>query len=342
MIMDTLDYPFDAPPTTGGLQKVAEGVYWLRLPLPFRLDHVNVWLLEDDTGWCLVDTGLADRTTRDLWQALLDGPVGERPIARILATHFHPDHLGLADWLQERTGAPLWITANEWLLGRMLSLDSTDALVETYRDFYRKADLPQALFDRLSNLGNAYRRIVPSVPAAFRRLHADDRLMIGGRSWRVIIGRGHAPEMACLYCDSLNLLIAADQVLPRISPNVAVWPNEPLADPLAEFLGSLKGFDGLDRSVLVLPSHGLPFWGLHERIADLKAHHAERLDAVLSVCETSVTGARIGEALFPQDLDPQQLAFASGETFAHINHLEHMGRLVRETGSDGIWRFKRP
>ncbi len=339
---DGLDYPFDAPPPMGEPQKVADGLYWLQLPLPFRLDHVNVWLLEEEAGWCVVDTGLADRTTRELWQKLLEGPIGDRPVTRILATHFHPDHLGLADWLQDRTGAPLWITATEWLLGRMLSLDGSDALVETYRDFYRKADLPQALFDRLSSIGNAYRRIAPSVPAAFRRIHADDRLTIGGRTWRVIIGRGHAPEMACLYCDSLNLLIAADQVLPRISPNVAVWPNEPLADPLTDFLDSLKQFDGLDGSVLVLPSHGLPFWGLHDRVAELKEHHAERLDAVLEACGAPVTGARIGETLFPQDLDAQQLAFASGETFAHINHLEHQGRLVREIGGDGIWRFKRP
>lgn len=342
MMTNGLQYPFDAAPPVGEPTKIADGLYWLRLPLPFQLDHVNVWLLDDGSGWCVVDTGIADRTTRGLWESILDGSEGARSITRILATHFHPDHLGLADWLQTRTGAPLWITGTEWLLGRMLSLDGTDALVDTYRDFYRKADLPQALFERLSSIGNAYRRGVPAVPAAFRRLHADDRLMIGGRSWRVIIGRGHAPEMACLYCDSLNLLIAADQVLPRISPNVAVWPNEPLADPLADFLESLSQFDGLDRSVLVLPSHGLPFWGLHERVADLKAHHAERLGAVLDACAAPVTGARIGETLFPQDLDVHQLAFASGETFAHINHLEHMGRLVRETGADGVWRFKRP
>ena len=342
MINDGLDYPFDAAPTIGEPMKVIDGLYWLRLPLPFRLNHVNVWLLEDDDGWCVVDTGLSDKTTRGLWRTLLDGPIGGRPITRILATHFHPDHLGLASWLQERTGAPLWITGTEWLLGRMLSLDGTEALTDTYRDFYRKADLPQALYDRLSSIGNAYRHIVPAVPAAFHRLHADDRLLIGGRSWRVIVGRGHAPEMACLYCDSVNLLIAADQVLPRISPNVAVWPNEPLADPLAEFLESLKQFDGLDRSVLVLPSHDLPFRGLHDRIENLKAHHAERLDAVLDACHAPVTGATIGGTLFPQDLDAQQLAFASGETFAHINHLEQLGRLVRETGADGVWRFKRP
>lgn len=242
----TVVYPFDGVPEAGETREVAPGVHWLRMPLPFKLDHINLWLLEDGEGWTIVDTGINSELTRDIWERLFAGPMGGKPVTRVICTHFHPDHMGLAGWLTTRWGVPLSATLAEWLMGRMLWLDTDhDAVVKVQHAFYRRAGLDGDRLESLAGRGNQYVRGVSEIPHSFQRLRDGDMVDIGGRGWRVIVGHGHSVEHACLYCAETGVLISGDQVLPRISPNVSVWPNQPDADPLTLFLNSLAAFKGL-------------------------------------------------------------------------------------------------
>jgi glyoxylase-like metal-dependent hydrolase (beta-lactamase superfamily II) len=321
--------------------EIVLGLFGLRFALPFALDHVNLWLLADGEGWTLIDAGLSSGRTRERWQALLATSIFERPIRRLIATHFHPDHMGLASWLCERTGAELWASRTEWLMGRMLAQDTSAAFVEAGRQADRLAGLSEAQIAERAARGNLYRTRAEPPPASYRRLRQDDRLAIDGTDWRMLVGRGHAPEMLCLYSAGRNLLIAADQVLPRISPNVSVWPAEPEADPLSEFIGSLDELRALPADCLVLPSHGQPFFGLHGRIDELIGHHDERLARTLEACAQPATVVDVIPALFDRELDAHQLGFALGEALAHLNRLIRQGRLLRRLDDDGRLRYVR-
>ncbi len=322
-------------------QEVAPGLLGLRLALPFALDHVNVWLLRDGAGWLVIDTGIADARTQARWQALREGFLLGQSIDRLLVTHFHPDHLGLAGWLCAEAGAQLLASRTEWLFGQSLTRDVSAGFVEAGRQFDRLAGLAEPTVAERAARGNLYRSRVVLPPPSYQRLQAGQTLMIDGDPWQVLIGRGHAPEMVCLYSGSRNLLIAADQILPRISPNVSVWGYEPDADPLSEFMASLAEFRRLPADCLTLPSHGQAFFGLHARIDQLREHHNQRLAECLDLCRVPATAVEVMGALFPRGLDSHQLTFALGETLAHLNCLMHQGRLAREIDAAGRWRFQR-
>lgn len=339
--------PAPTAPQPPALQmtQVAPGLHGLRLPLPFQLNHINVWLLEDrmtDGGpaWTLIDTGVASSLTRGIWEQVAAEFMRGWPIRQVIVTHFHPDHIGLADWLCRRFDAPLRMTRTEWLLARMLSLDSSDEIAEAGRRFYGAMGLENETLSALTVRGNAYARGVPMVPATFDRLADGRTLRIGDRDWTVITSGGHSPEHACLYSPDDGVLIAGDMVLPRISPNVSVWPAEPFADPLAEFLGGLARLRTLRADTLVLPSHGDPFSDLRGRIDELTRHHADRLDEAVGFCaEGARTIADITRLMFNRTLDTHQMSFAAGEALAHLNHLERQGRLSRQQREDGVWLF---
>jgi glyoxylase-like metal-dependent hydrolase (beta-lactamase superfamily II) len=322
-------------------REIVPGLFGVRLALPFALDHVNLWLLADGQGWTVIDAGLGDERTRALWETLLAGFLRGRPITRVVATHFHPDHMGLAGWLCARTGADLWTSRTEWLTGRMLAQDTSDGFVEAGRAFDRRAGLTDEQLEARARRGNLYRTRALAPPPAYVRLREGDRLRIDGSEWQVLVGRGHAPEMLCLYSATSSVLIAADQILPRISPNVGVWPAEPLADPLDDFLTSLAAFRALPDDCLVLPSHGQPFHGLHARIDQLIGHHEERLARTLEACAAPATVVEIIPALFDRQLDAHQLGFALGETLAHVNYLVAQERLARRLDDDGRLRYLR-
>lgn len=320
--------------------EVAPGLLWLRLPLPFALDHVNVWLIDEGDGWTVIDAGIADDRTRAIWETLLAGPLAGKPISRVIATHFHPDHMGLCGWLSQRFDAAFLASRTEWLQGRLLALDTTDGYVEAGRAYDQAAGLDASMLAARAARGNRYRLGVVPPPGAFTRLRAGDTITLGGSTWQVLIGAGHSPEMLTFFSAERNILIAADQVLPRISPVVAVWPATPDEDPLGDFLGSLEQYLALPEDCLVLPSHDAPYRGLHGRIQALARHHEERLERTLAAAAEPATIAEIMSQLFRRRLDLHQVGFALGETVSHINYLARRGRLA-EAGQRGKARLYR-
>jgi glyoxylase-like metal-dependent hydrolase (beta-lactamase superfamily II) len=335
-----LAYPITTPPEAGMTIEVAPGVHWLRMPLPFRLDHINLWMLEDGAGWTLIDTGLGTEKTKSIWRRIFAERLGGKPVTRLICTHFHPDHMGLAGWITEEWRVPLWATRMEWLWGRMLSMDESAAMIETAIAFYARAGMDGAGQEALRQRGNAYRKGTVPPPPTIRSIGAGDAIAIGGRDWQVHIGSGHSPEHVCLYAPALDVLIAGDQVLPRISPNVSVWAGEPEDDPLARFLETIGRLHALPASALVLPSHGLPFRGLHVRLDQLARHHATHFDQVMAACADWRSAQDVARVLFTRELDAHQMIFAIGESLAHLHNLERRGRLDRRLDSDGIIRFR--
>jgi len=350
-----LHYPWPAPPATGTVTTLRPGLHWLRMPLPFALDHINLWLLDDEIdgrrGWTIIDCGIASDATRAAWEQLFDTVCDGRPVLRVIATHFHPDHFGLADWLTQggaraRWNAPLWMTFSEYAFGRMLSetRGSPASGDRAAAHFARHGLTDPALLEQLRRRGsNHYAQLVPSVPPAFRRLRDGDEIAIGvgsnRRVFRGIVGFGHAPEHLSLHCAADELLVSGDMVLPRISTNVAVHDIEPEGNPLPAYLRSLDHYLQLPAATLVLPSHGLPFTGLHARVGQQHVHHRERLAEVLEACGTPRSAAEIVPVLFRRQLDAHQMSFAMGESIAHLHALWFDGALERGADADGIYRF---
>ena len=331
-----IDYPFDTLPETGTTRAVAPGVHWLRMPLPFALDHINLWLLEDGDGFTAVDTGIAMDAVKQAWKSVLNG----RHLRRQIVTHFHPDHLGLAGWLEAEHGAPLWMTQGEYLTASVIAAGLAPFDIPSMVALYRQHGLDAARAEALLARGNAYRRGVPTLPATFRPLFDGDRVNIGAQAWEIIVGHGHAPEHASLHCAELGVLIAGDMLLPRISTNVSAYAAAPHLDTLQRYLDSIDRLAALPADTLVLPSHGLPFRGIRARVAELHAHHDARCADLLAACaHDSRCAGDLLEVLFGRPIDdPHQTLFAMGEAIAHLNHLEHRNRLQRHT-ENGIIRY---
>ena len=326
----------EALPEAGETVEVAAGVHWLRMPLPFALDHINLWLLADGEAWTAIDTGIALDPVKEAWRLALAG----KKLARQIVTHFHPDHLGLADWLERETGAPLWMTLGEYATAQLIKQQVAGFSIPAMIGFFRSHGLDGARLDALEARGNAYGRGVPAIPASFRRIFEGEEIAIGGRRWRVIVGHGHAAEHASLYCEELRVLISGDMLLPRISTNVSAFAAAPDNDGLGAFLVSIDRFTALPEDTLVLPSHGRPFRGIHARVAQLHAHHAERCALLRKACaEAPRTAAELMPVLFERDIaDPHQTMFAMGEAIAHLIHLER-SHAVKRVVDNGSVRF---
>jgi glyoxylase-like metal-dependent hydrolase (beta-lactamase superfamily II) len=333
-----LTYPFTAAPEPGEAIEVAAGVRWLRMRLPMAgLNHINLWALEDAEGWTLVDTGMQTTETATDWHSALAGPLGRRPVQRVVCTHMHPDHIGMAGWLTRAHGVRLWTTRLEYVTCRMLVADTgREAPADGVR-FYRAAGWDEAALEHYKARFGGFGKAVHALPDSYRRVVEGEELLINGHRWRAVIGRGHSPEHLCLYCPQLKLLISGDQVLPRITSNVSVFPTEPDADPLTEWLDSLAALkQKISDDVLVLPSHNEPFRGLHARLDELAEGHERRLARVRQELATPRRAVDLFSVLFRRSIGLDMLGMATGESIAHLNCLIGRGLAVRRSDDDGI------
>lgn len=342
-----LTYPLGRrAPDQGELIEIAPGVGWARLPVPGSLKHINVWALDDGDpgsesgagGVALVDTGLNIPDAREAWEALFAGPLAGRTVTRVICTHFHPDHIGLAGWLCERFGVRLWMTRGEWLFARMLTLDVRDAPPPEVAAYQRAAGWSEERIAAEAAKGwGRFASMVSQVPVSIVRMLDGDTITIGGRTWRVVTGNGHSPEHACLVDDAGGVMIAGDQVLPRITSNVSVTLSEPEGDPLGDWLSSIAKLKQLDPELLVLPAHGEPFTGLHARLDVLATGDHGRLDALVKRLAEPKRAVDCFPILFGRRIDDSVLGLATGEALAHLRHLEVTGRAVREVREGVFW-----
>ncbi|OGA19493.1 MAG: hypothetical protein A3I01_05650 [Betaproteobacteria bacterium RIFCSPLOWO2_02_FULL_65_24] len=327
-----LHYTHATLPAPGDSLEVAEGVYWVRMPLPFALDHINLWLLQDGAQCVVVDCGIGTAATRELWQQALGKRLGSGGLSRVIVTHHHPDHVGNAGWLTTQYDAPLWMAQAEYLTAHA-NLDGAAGFSrERLIGMYRRNGLDEASAQALLKGGSNFRRVVLDFPTSYRRIIDGEALKIGGREWRVMMGYGHAPEHAALYCETLGVLVSGDMVLPRISTNVSVPSSQPTGNPLGLYLQSILHYAELPPETLILPSHGLPFRGVRERVAQLQEHHRLRLAELHEACDTPKSAADVLQTLFRRTLDAHQTFFAMGEAMAHLHCLLEQGLLRKEDG----------
>lgn len=340
----SLDYPDLAMPETGSgaLTELADGLFWATMPVNEALGAINIWLLREPDGWSVIDTGWRNPQTLTAWQTIADRLFTPQSVIRVYCTHMHPDHCGVTGWLSERYGASLHMTRLEYYTLRMLAWDVMRPAPPHALEFYRSTGLGEDAIDSYRHQFGEFGQMVYPLPDAFEALVDGDSLTIGGRSWQVIVGRGHSPEHACFYCAELNVLVSGDQILPRISSNVSVYPYEPQAEPLSGWVESLSRIRALVPSdVLVLPAHGRPFRGLHERIDALLAEVVERLQRLAAALR--VKSHRVAD-IFPiqysRPITARLGTMAAGETLAHLAHLRRLGRVRCEIDGEGIqwWR----
>ncbi|HXI37450.1 MAG TPA: MBL fold metallo-hydrolase [Burkholderiales bacterium] len=322
-------------PEPGTTLEVAPGARWLRMPLPFQLDHINLWMLEDGDGVTIVDTGIGNEETRALWEKIVSG----KNVRRIIVTHYHPDHAGNAAWLAEKFGVELWMTQGEYLTAHAVRAANAGYTSDAVLEVFRRNGLDEARLGAMVTRRNRYAALVPDFPQSYRRVIEGDRIRVGAHDWRVMVGYGHAPEHMSLYCRELNVLIAGDMLLSTISTNVSVWSVDPEGDPLRLFLESIARYRELPADVLVLPSHGKPFRGAHARVSQLEQHHQERFGDLMPCLEEPRSAGDLLGVLFKRPLDAHQTFFAMGEAIAHLHYLYYAGRASRALGADGIMRY---
>ena len=335
-----LHYPFADRPAPGEAIDVAPGVLWMRMPLPYVLNHVNLWAIDDGDGWAVVDTGVLSDEITAAWQQLFAGALGGRPVSRVFITHLHPDHVGMAGWLTRHFDCPLWMTRQEYLQARMIAAESAREVPQSYVDFLRRTGWNDAALDAYRGRFGSFGLRISPLPDTMRCIRDGERIRIGRHEWQVVVGTGHSPEHACLYCPALKLLIAGDQVLPRITTNVSIQLWEPHADPLGDWKASLDKIRAtVPDDVLVLPSHNDPFRGLHARLDQLMSSTDDALDKLRTALAKPHRAVDVFGALFKRQIDPTDsmlLSMATGEALASLNHLRHLREAVVEDDASGV------
>lgn len=332
-------YPFETIPAEGEAITVAEGVLWMRLPLPMTLDHVNVFALDDGDGWTVIDTGFASKRSKAIWGKLLAGPLAAKPVTRVIVTHHHPDHVGLAGWFQTEHGAELWTTRTAWLFSRMLMLDVQDLPSSETLAFWRSGGMDTEIYaKRAAERPFNFADMVAPMPLGFKRIQQDDVIRIGGRDWDVHMGNGHAPEHATFWSKNDNLVIGGDQLLPSISPNIGVYATEPEADPLAEWLEACERLSPFAREdQLVLGGHKLPFVGLPTRLRQMIENHHGALKRLAEHLQTPRVASDCFTPLFKRKIGEDVYGLALVEAMAHLNHMHAIGQVTRSKREDGAW-----
>ncbi|TMM55513.1 MBL fold metallo-hydrolase [Sulfitobacter sabulilitoris] len=338
-----LRYPWETPPDAGTGIEVAPGVLWLRLPLPMKLDHVNVYALDEGDSWTVIDTGFASKKSKGIWADIMAGPLGGKPVSRVVVTHHHPDHVGLAGWFQTDHGAELVTTRTAWLTARMLTLDEQQVPSDESLSFYRQSGMHSEIYDkRASERPFNFSDVVSPMPLGYTRIRQDDTITMGGRTWDVHMGNGHAPEHATFWSRDDNLVLAGDQILPSISPNVGVYATEPMADPIGEWLEACERLAPLAREDhLVLGGHKLPFTGLPTRMRQLIDNHHGALKRLLAFIDTPKAASECFAPLFKRKIGEGEYGLALVEAVAHLSHLYQTGLATREMRDDGAWVYQR-
>lgn len=338
-----LHTPWETPPASGEAIEVAKGVLWMRLPLPMKLDHVNVYALDEGDSWTIVDTGFSSKKSKEIWRDLLAGPLAGKPVGRVVVTHYHPDHIGLAGWFQSEFGAELVTTRTSWLFARMLTLDVQSVPVPETMAFYRTAGMDPEVYDKRSgerpfNFGD----VVDPLPLGYTRVGQDSVIKMGGRTWDVHIGNGHAPEHATFWSRDDNLVLAGDQILSSISPNIGVYATEPMADPIGEWIEACErlAINARDDH-LVLGGHKLPFIGLPFRMRQLIDNHHGALERLLKFIETPKAAGDCFAPLFKRSIGDAEYGLALVESVAHLSHLHQTGLATRALRGDGAWEYQR-
>lgn len=338
-----LSYPFGrtAPENQGWIREVAPGVHWLRFELPMALNHINLWLLEDDDGWTVVDTCMNMPSARQQWEELFTTLLQNKPITRVIATHLHPDHVGLAGWLCERFDCDLWMSRTDYTMCRMLVSDTGRAAPEAGIRFYHRAGFNETQITSYRERFGGFGSVVYQLPDSYRRLVDGDHLQINGNYWQMVVGKGHSPEHISLYCPALKCLISGDQVLPRITSNVSVFPTEPEGNPLREWLlSNARIRELLPEDLLVLPAHGNPFYGLHKRLTQLIDGHERDLDALYDHLSEPKRAIDCFEVLFQRVIGDDMIMMATGESIAHLNCLKDRRRIKRFLDDDGVYWYQ--
>lgn len=332
-----IDYEYAERPADGATQEIAPGIHWLRMPLPFALNHINLWLFRDGDAWAVVDTGLGSDASQQVWENVFKDAMAGAPISHVIVTHLHPDHVGCAGWLAARFGVDLWMSREEYMLCRILVADTGRPAPAEGVAFYKASGFSDEALANYQKMFGMFGRHVSPLPQSYRRLYDGQTGPVGDYQWRVLVGRGHSPEHACFLNEELNLFVAGDQVLPTISANVSVYPTEPEANPLKDWIESLAAIKSqIPEDVLVLPAHGRPFRGAHARIDELIDEHLLRLDALLEICARPCRAFDVFPALYRARITDGNLMFAIGEAVAHLNYLLAEGKLVVERDGDGV------
>ena len=337
--IDKLSYPFEEVPEKSTIMEVASGVFWIRMPLKFSLDHINLWLLDDGDGWVLVDTSMDTPDMREIWEEIIAQYCQNKPIKRVFCTHMHPDHVGLAGWLVEKFDSDLLMSRLEYLTCRVLAADTGKSAPPEGIKFYRQHDMSDAFIEGYKKMFGAFGRVIYRMPQNYTRMKDRDILTIGGRDWEMIGGNGHSPEHLCLYCADLGVFITGDQVLPKISSHIGTFPTEPASDNLTDWIESCAAIkQRVPENVLVLPAHNTPFYGLHVRLQNLIDNHENALMRLLAILETphKASDNVLFKQLFKRKIDETNLGMALSETLSHLNCLINRGLVRHSQDEKGV------
>jgi glyoxylase-like metal-dependent hydrolase (beta-lactamase superfamily II) len=325
----------------GEPKEVAPGVWWVRFAMPGGLDHINIWLLEDEGGWTVVDTCMKLDSAKDQWEALFSGFMQGKPIVRVICTHLHPDHIGLAGWLCERFDCDVWMTRSEYLNASLLLSYTDEGIPDTALRFYKRAGFTDEMLSTYRRRFGTFGKMSEPLPHSYRRIVDLETINIGNHYWQVVIGQGHSPEHACLYCPGLKLIISGDQILPRITPNVSVFPTEPDGNPLEYWLSSnTRLLDILPEDLLVLPAHQTPFKGARTRLNQIIDGHRQSLARLYDFLATPRTVPECFDVMFNRQISDGEIQFATGETLAHLNYLVQNGNITRSVDEAGLHSYR--
>jgi len=334
-------YPIETPPGPGKTIEVAPGIKWLQMPLPFSLNHINLYLLEDGDGWAIVDTGIRDEGVQKIWEDIFANELDGKPVTRVIVTHMHPDHIGNAGWLCKRWDVELFMSRTEFFHARGVMAEQSTGYSEVAMRYFKRVGLSEETMEDIRKAGTGnYRNITETLPFGYRRLLDGDYMKIGDRVWQVITGSGHSPEHVCLYNAELDVLISGDQVLPRITSNVSVHALEPEENPMKFWQASHEKFKSIPSTAYVLPAHNRPFYGLHDRLNYLIHHHEDRMEALEEACVEPKKATDLLGVLFNRELDSFQMMLAVGECVAHLHCLMERGRMVRTLADDDVYRYE--